>query len=116
MQGKIAVEEHFAIPETTASSARYASGYWAGLQPKLLDLFDRRLAEMDACGIEIAVLSLNSNAVQGIPDVATAIAIARKANDALAQAVAKRPDRFAGLAALPMQEPEAAAAELHRCI
>jgi 2,3-dihydroxybenzoate decarboxylase len=42
--------------------------------------------------------------------------MARKANDALAEAVAKRPDRFAGLAALPMQDPQAAAAELTRCV
>jgi 2,3-dihydroxybenzoate decarboxylase len=71
---------------------------------------------MDQNGVEIAVLSLNSNAVQGIFDVAKAVAIARKANDALADVIAKRPDRFAGLAALPMQDPQAAAAELVRCV
>jgi len=116
MQGKIAIEEHFAIPETTANSVRYPGSYWSGLQGRLLDLFDQRLAELDASGIEIAVLSLNSNAVQGISDPAKAVELARKANDALAHAVSKRPDRFAGLAALPMQEPHAAAAELQRCV
>jgi 2,3-dihydroxybenzoate decarboxylase len=54
--------------------------------------------------------------VQGVPDPAQAIALARRANDALAAAIAKRPDRFAGLAALPMQDPQAAAAELVRCV
>jgi gamma-resorcylate decarboxylase len=54
-----------------------------------------RLAEMDRAGIEVAVLSLNSNAVQGIYDTAKAIAIARKANDASAAAVAKRSDGLA---------------------
>jgi gamma-resorcylate decarboxylase len=39
-----------------------------------------------------------------------------QANDALAQAVVKRPDRFAGVAALPMQDPHAAAEELSRCV
>ena len=63
---------------------------------------------MDKTGIEIEVISLNSNAVQGIPDLAKAIEVARKANDALAEAVAKRPDRFAALGALPMQDPQAA--------
>ena len=48
MQGKIAVEEHFAIPDTTDRSMRYQTEYWTGLQPRLLDLHDRRLAEMDA--------------------------------------------------------------------
>jgi 2,3-dihydroxybenzoate decarboxylase len=116
MQGKIAVEEHFAIPDTTGSSMRYPGSYWTGLQSKLLALDGERLNEMDRCGIELAVLSLNSNAIQGIPDGAKAVEVARKANDALAAAVARRPDRYAGIGALPMQDPQAATAELIRCI
>ena len=42
--------------------------------------------------------------------------MARQANDVLAAEVAKRPDRFVGVAALPMQDPEIAAQELQRCI
>jgi 2,3-dihydroxybenzoate decarboxylase len=49
-------------------------------------------------------------------DTDEAIATARRSNDFLAEQVAKRPDRFGGLAALPMQSPEAAAAELTRCV
>jgi 2,3-dihydroxybenzoate decarboxylase len=116
MEGKIAVEEHFAIPDVTGSSTRYQSAYWSGLGPKLLDMHDQRLAEMDRTGIGMEIISLNSNAIQGIPDAAKALAMARKANDALAEAIAKRPDRFAGLAALPMQDPQAAADELRRCV
>ena len=62
------------------------------------------------------MLSLNANGIQDIPEAAKAVALAREANDALAEAVAKRPDRFAALAALPMQDPQAAAAELQRCV
>ena len=116
MQRKIAVEEHFRIEQTKGSEARYAGPYWSALADKLLDVHGARLAEMDKNGIEIAVLSLNSNAVQGVFDVVKAIDLARMANDALAEAIAKRPDRFAGLAALPMQDPHAAAAELARCV
>jgi len=116
MQNKIAVEEHFRIEETKGSEGRYNSPYWSALSGKLVDVHGTRLAEMDQNGIEIAVLSLNSNAVQGIFDVEKAVAIARKANDALADVIARRPDRFAGLAALPMQDPQAAAAELLRCV
>ena len=117
MQGKIAVEEHFAIAETTAKSARYPTkGYWADLQRQLLDFHDERLAEMDKAGIEMAVLSLNSPALQGLKAAAPAVDLARKANDFLAEQVVKRPDRFAALAALPMQDPDAAARELTRCV
>ncbi|MFY9762790.1 MAG: amidohydrolase family protein [Xanthobacteraceae bacterium] len=117
MQGKIAVEEHFAIGATASKSVRFPEHpYWSGIEGKLVDLFDRRLAEMDACGIGCAVLSLNANGIQEIPEAAKAVELAREANDALAAAVAKRPDRFAALAALPMQDPQAAAAELERCV
>jgi 2,3-dihydroxybenzoate decarboxylase len=49
-------------------------------------------------------------------DTRRAIEVARRANDVLAEEVGKRPDRFAAFAALPMQDPQAAAAELERCV
>lgn len=117
MHGKIALEEHFAIPDTLQDSAGFVPGdYWIELKARLLDMQDRRLREMDAHGIEIMLPSLNAPAIQAIPDPARAIEIAKRANDFLAGEVAKRPDRFVGLAALPMQDPDAAARELHRCI
>jgi 2,3-dihydroxybenzoate decarboxylase len=66
--------------------------------------------------MEMMLLSLNAPPVQAIPEPAHANEIARRANDFLAAEVAKRPDRFQGLAALPMQDPDLAAAELQRCI
>ena len=66
--------------------------------------------------MEMMILSLNAPAVQAIADAERADEIARKANDFLAEEVAKRPDRFAALAALPMQDPELAARELTRCV
>jgi gamma-resorcylate decarboxylase len=117
MSEKIALEEHFALPETLADSKAYAAdGLWPQLKRRLIDLDGERLAEMDRYHIAISVLSLNAPAVQAVPDTGQAIALARKANDVLAQAIAKRPDRLKGLAALPMQDPEAASAELARCI
>jgi predicted TIM-barrel fold metal-dependent hydrolase len=117
MQGKIALEEHFAIPETLMDSAGFVPGdYWTELQSRLLDIQDKRLKEMDAHGIETMILSLNAPAVQAIADTGRAIDIARRANDALAEECAKRPDRFRAFAALPLQDPEAAARELERCV
>jgi gamma-resorcylate decarboxylase len=115
MLGKIALEEHFAIEETLGDSAHYAHG-WDELRARLLDIQDERLRWMDQYGIEWMLLSLNSPAVQAVGDARRAIELARRANDCLAQQIAQRPGRFAGLAALPMQEPEAAARELRRAV
>jgi 2,3-dihydroxybenzoate decarboxylase len=116
MQGKIALEEHFAIEATLADSKVFGAHVWEALGPRLIDVQDMRLAEMDRHGIEMMILSLNAPAIQAIPDTQMAIDVARQANDALAAEVRKRPDRFAGFAALPMQDAEAAAAELTRCV
>ena len=116
MQGKIALEEHFAIAATLADSQVFGAHVWNELGPRLTDFQDKRLRLMDASGVELMILSLNAPAVQAIFDVARAIDVAREANDVLAAEIAKRPDRFVGFAALPMQEPEAAARELTRCV
>jgi len=117
MQGKIALEEHFAIPETIQDSAGFVPGdYWTELQARLLDIHGKRLGLMDQYGIETMILSLNAPAVQAIPDVKKAIEIAKRANDVLAQECAKRPERFRAFAALPLQDPEAASRELERCV
>ena len=47
---------------------------------------------------------------------ADGVAMEREMNDFLAQAVARHPDRFAGFAVLPMQSPDACAAELARAV
>jgi 2,3-dihydroxybenzoate decarboxylase len=115
--GKIALEEHFALPETLADSTRYASGHsWSLLEQQLLDLHVHRVSQMDAHGIAYAILSLNSPAIQAIVDRSRAIKIARRANDALAEAVARKPDRLGGFAALPLQDPDAAGEELTRAV
>ena len=117
MQGKIALEEHFAIEATLGDSKVFGSHVWGDLGPRLLDIQDLRLREMDKHGIEMMILSLNAPAVQAIHDVKRAIEVAKQANDVLAdrRAQASRPASPA-FAALPMQDPEAAAAELTRCV
>ncbi len=117
MQGKIALEEHFAIEETLMDSHGYfPDRVWQEVKSRVMDIHDRRLSEMDQNGIEMMLLSLNAPAVQAIPDKARAQDIARRANDYLAEQVRKRPDRFQGIAALAMQDPEVAARELERCV
>jgi 2,3-dihydroxybenzoate decarboxylase len=117
MQGKIALEEHFAIPETLEDSHGYfPEDVWQEVKSRVLDIHDRRLREMDQNGIELMLLSLNAPTAQAIADPGRAAAIARRANDYLAEQVEKRPDRFQGLAALALQDPDEATRELERCV
>lgn len=116
MLHKIGIEEHFGVPDTAAGSDVYFTGSRAGGGARLMDIIDSRIIEMDANGMDMMVLSLNSPAIQEIYDVNRAVDVAKKANDILANSVEKRKDRFRGFGALPLQDPDEAIKELHRCI
>jgi 5-carboxyvanillate decarboxylase len=81
---------------------------------RLLDLGERRIADMDATGIDKAILALTSPGVQPLHDLDEAKAIATRANDQLAQACARYPERFIGMTAVAPQDPEWSAAEIVR--
>ncbi len=82
--------------------------------PEHFIVVDERLREMDAQSIDTEVLSINPFWYRA--DVATAKAICDLNNRHMAELCASRPDRFAGLASLTMQEPELAAAQLDEAV
>jgi gamma-resorcylate decarboxylase len=117
VEGKIALEEHFLLPETAEPDRNLGySLFTPELQRQLKDMGSGRIAEMDSGGVELAILSNPGPGIQAIPNISQAIAVARKTNDYLADQIAKYPKRLKGFAALPLQEPQAAAQELTRCI
>ena len=75
-----------------------------------------RLDAMDAAGIRVQALSPNPLTYLHFIPAADAINYCRAHNDDLASIVAGHPDRFVGLASLPMQDIDAAIAELDRCV
>jgi uncharacterized protein len=107
----IALEEHFWTPELAAPLGIGGQE----LADRLGDLDKTRLAEMDAAGIDVQVLSHVQPAAQPLQGT-DGITAARQANDHLAVAVARHPERFAGFATLPTASPEAAADELERAV
>lgn len=114
---KITLEEHFSVPELSYRlKRRFASAYAKELDARLLDVEQWRLPEMDQHGVAVQVLSFTCPGIQGIPDAATAISTAKALNDTLADLVRSHPTRFAGFAALPMQDPREAADELERAV
>jgi hypothetical protein len=116
---RIAAEEAFATPDLLAAYRRLLEhppddldpgfrnlvGYYLTNQhPRALlmstriqDIGERRLADMDASGIDMQILGITAPGVQ-IFDATTGTALARSANDQLAEAIGRHPDRFAGLA------------------
>jgi len=81
---------------------------------RLLDLGERRIADMDSTGIDVAILSLTSPGVQPLFDVDEAKAMVTRANNALADACAKHPTRYVGMTSIAPQDPEWSAAEIRR--
>lgn len=75
-----------------------------------------RLRQMDERGIDLQVLSPNPLTFFHHIDAGPAIAFSRSQNDAMAEVVDAHRARLGGLAQLPMQDPAAAAAELHRAV
>ena len=113
----IALEESFwydklATEGSTVSHVRVKGAVAADWQRKLVDFTEYRLPDMDRNGVDMQVLSLTSPGIQVQPDPDIAVADARMANDFLADIIKEHPQRFAGLAAIPLQDPPEAAAEL----
>lgn len=84
------------------------------IMDRLVDLGEQRLRHMDETGIDKAILALTSPGVQPMLDVDEARSIAARANDTLAAACEKHPDRFVGLTAVAPQDAQWSAAEIRR--
>jgi predicted TIM-barrel fold metal-dependent hydrolase len=112
----IALEEHFWTAELAAPPGTGPLAVWGQrVDDQLRDLGAGRLADMDANGIDLQVISHVAPAAQGLAG-AEGITRARDANERLGAAVGAHPDRFAGFATLPTADPRAAADELEHAV
>ncbi len=121
----IALEEHFITPmyqeKVTANDYRNAYVESRGRQighdiyEQYVDIDAKRLAYMDAAGVDVQVLSLGSPGAQGFA-APIAIPMARDANDRMHAAVQKHPTRFTAFAALPTASTAAAVSEFDRAV
>jgi 2,3-dihydroxybenzoate decarboxylase len=130
---RVATEEAFATEEQFATYRRLLeAGYddpgfkslWGfylaseaerprKIRAQLVDLDAGRIADMDATGIDVQILSLTSPGVNLLEtDAARALSVS--SNDELAAAIARHPTRYAGLAAFAPQDPAHAAKEIER--
>jgi predicted TIM-barrel fold metal-dependent hydrolase len=121
MEGKIALEEHFSTElnnkywNAKGEETRNGREYAQDVERRLLDP-TACLREMDRAGIEMCIMSLTSPGVQSVADPEKALELARSANDYAAEFIKQHPDRFSAFAAVPLQDPSAAADELERAV
>lgn len=127
---RIATEEAFWTPKLAAMNRTLGQSLWD--QPdlgivswttdpanetyrRLISFEDERLRTMEEDGVAMHVLSLTVPGVQ-LFEPALASSLARETNDILHDVIARRPDRFAGLACLAPQDPTGAPREMERAI
>ena len=116
----ITLEEHYRAPMLRSvafggAGAPPPDSPMARIQARLDDVGEQRLADMDAGGIDVQVLSHGAPGTEQL-DPEEAIPLAREANDYLARSIAPHPDRLGAFATLPTAAPEAAAGELERTV
>lgn len=87
----------------------------APLRDSLSDL-NQRIADMDRMQVDVQVLAgwIDLTGYDLAPR--EGLSYARAHNDSLAEEAAKEPARFRSVATLPLQDPPAAATELHRAV
>lgn len=117
---KIVLEEHFSTPKMSEYATDVVStidgDFLKYVKPRLMDMEQMRLEDMDQNGIDMCVLSVTSPGVQLEKDTQKAITTAKEINDLLAAQIERHPTRYAGFAHLPMQDAKQAADELERCV
>ena len=119
------IDIHAHISPQSYIDAVNAGEYWHGVasaeaaaahrhNPRTMWTPDERLADMDSLGVDVQVLSTNAVLYSYDKDAEATAAMCRDCNDYVSRLASERPDRFAGLATLPMQDVPAAIAELER--
>jgi uncharacterized protein len=128
----IGFEEHYGLPaiyeaatkandpyalvlETLKKAGHFPDDSKTGCPAGIYDLGEGRIAAMDEAGIDVQILSYATPSAERL-EPSLARELTRQANDTLAAAISKHPDRFLGFATLPMLDPAAAARELERTV
>ena len=128
----IGFEEHYGLPaihdaalkandpyglilEAMRKSGQFPEDAKTGTPAGIYDLAEGRIAAMDEAGIDVQILSYATPTAERL-DPSVSRGLTTQANDAVAAAVSRYPDRFLGFATLPLLDPAAAARELERTV
>jgi aminocarboxymuconate-semialdehyde decarboxylase len=101
---------HFAAAETKALSQKQEADIRACFA------LDRRLADLDAMGIDIQLIAPPPPQCYYTVPLEVAVKAARLVNDGVAAFCAQKPERFKPFCSVPMADANEAAGELERCV
>lgn len=127
---KIEIEAAFAAPCAVAALDADGNPDWSwfitenglnrqfieAVSPRLADFEETRLQSMDQTGVEYCVSAPADPGIQAMKDPRQAHDGAIATNDFLADQIKRHPDRFGGFASVSLHDPDAAAAEMERCV
>jgi aminocarboxymuconate-semialdehyde decarboxylase len=102
---------HFSSPETQALSAKQETDIAPASKG-----YDKRLADLDAMGIDVQVVCPPPPQCYYTVPIEIAVQATRALNDGIAEYVAGKPDRLVGLGSVPLTDANEAATELERCM
>ncbi len=102
--------------DAKGSEVALVGGHRQMLPPRARWTPEQRLADMDSLGVDVHVVSPYVGFYNYELPAEVARATAQAINDEIADMARTRPERFAGLGTLPMQDVKAAIAELERCM
>ncbi len=130
----IDIHSHVAVPQAAAfvkphldpmsiPLARFATAETKALSQKQEDDirsritgYDERLTDLDAMGIDVQLVCPPPPQNYYTVPLDIAVPATRMVNDGLAEYVARKPDRFVALGAVPLTDGHEAAKELERCM
>lgn len=101
--------------ETNAASAAINRQQHLNILDKLTDPVVR-IADMDACGIDVQAISPAPAHYHYAYEAGFARDTAHVVNDRIAEICGQHPDRFVGMCTVPLQDVDIAVAELDRCV
>jgi aminocarboxymuconate-semialdehyde decarboxylase len=108
--GKVTVQ-----PQNGEEWVSHPEGYRYPLAAEFWDM-EAKLQHMDRLGIDISVLSIAPTMLFYWLEAGPTQEFCQKANEAMAEFVSKSGGRLYGMATVPLQDPQAAAAELRRAV
>lgn len=117
------IDIHAHVTPQSYISAMKEGRIWHGIQPEVLDIEpqlewtpEQRIKDMDSLGVDVQVASTGAQFYYYGRDGQEIAAMHRQCNDEVHQMTIDHPDRFKGLAQIPMQDVDLAIAELDRCV